>query len=181
VGGEDFLFRWQRAIRGSDLTPTQRLVALTLSTWTDMRGEGARPGISRLCAATGLKKRSTVTAALAALERAALIECVHRGGLNAGASQYRARLGTSGTQCTTGAGDPRYPALGTSAAPAGHLNGASSSQDQHKAVARPAPNGAALALIDETCSSASCSSQRSRYDDTDGSVLCDECRAKAAA
>jgi hypothetical protein len=107
----------------------------------DMRGRGARPGVTRLCAATGLKKRVTVTDALKGLENVGYLECVHRGGLNRGASEYEARLGTTGTQCTRDdqedAGDSGSPALGTSAAPTGYLSGTSSTQDQPTKAVQP--------------------------------------------
>lgn len=127
---DGFLFEWQRAIRNSDLAPSTRLVALTLSTWMDMHGKGARPGVSRLCRATGLKKRATVTGALRGLEEAGFLRCVYRGGRNVGASVYAAMLGTSGNQDVPLPGHPKFPALGTSADEAGYLRGAPSTQDQ---------------------------------------------------
>lgn len=94
-----FKFQWQEAVCGrghaalNDLTPTERLVAFALSTWMDADGAGARPGVSRLCKATGRRRRDTVTTALAELERKGYLECVHRGGRGgAGASVYVARL-----------------------------------------------------------------------------------------
>lgn len=141
------LFAWQQAIRESDLTPTERLVALMLSTWMQIDGTGAHPGISKLCAATGRRRRDTVTAALATLERKGYLECVHRGGLNAGASSYVARLplDTPGAQvaghATCLAGDDACPALDTSAHPAGHLSGVSRTQDQPRARAHARERG----------------------------------------
>jgi hypothetical protein len=44
-----------------------------------------------------------------------------------------------------------------------------------------ASSPAALALIEEPCVGQGCTSATSRYDGADGSVLCDDCRAKRAA
>ena len=144
-----FKFIWQEAVCGrgpgarDDLTPTERLVGLAASTWMDANGAGVRPGITRLCNAAGLKKRATVTRALAGLERKGYLTCVHRGGRGLlGASVYVGclphSLGTVGSQAPSDRrsldhpppGDPQSLGLGTAAGQAGYPGGTPSVQDQ---------------------------------------------------
>jgi hypothetical protein len=61
------LFTWRSAIADSELQPTVRHVALTLSLHMGERGDHAWPSIGTLCAETGLH-RATVFRALRALE-----------------------------------------------------------------------------------------------------------------
>lgn len=144
-----FKFRWQETVCGrgygapKDLTSTERLVALALSTWMDADGAGARPGISRLCRAAGFSKRDTVIAALAALERKGYLECIHRGGRGAaGASVYVGRFPASLVTVGNHPGHLNGLGLVTSADQPGHPGGTPSIQDQSRgsrARARGAP------------------------------------------
>lgn len=52
------LFKWQKALRESDLQPSERLVALTLATYMDARGAEAFPSVATLARNTGLCERA---------------------------------------------------------------------------------------------------------------------------
>lgn len=73
------LFGWRAAVCASDLSPTARLVALTLSLHMNELGGSAFPGPARLAQESGLHV-ATVKRELVALERAGWLRCVARGG-----------------------------------------------------------------------------------------------------
>jgi hypothetical protein len=52
------LFRWQKALRDSELSPSARLVALTLSTYMNAQGEECFPSVPTLAHDTGLSVRA---------------------------------------------------------------------------------------------------------------------------
>jgi len=73
------LFTWRSAVVTSELTPTQRHVALTLSLYMNERGGSAFPGAGRLAGDCGLHV-STVRRALADLTELGWLQLVSRGG-----------------------------------------------------------------------------------------------------
>lgn len=85
---------WRAAICKSDLPPTTRHVALTVSLYMSELGDSAYPGAARLVNDTGLSER-TIRDHLAALVEAGWLELVHKGG-QAGdrktANEYRANI-----------------------------------------------------------------------------------------
>jgi hypothetical protein len=89
------LFTWRSAICDSNLTPTERHVALTLALHMNERGGSAFPGAPRLARETGLHL-TTVKNALGRLVEAGWLEIVARGGSPRGgrrsAHQYEARI-----------------------------------------------------------------------------------------
>lgn len=85
---------WRGAICESDLSPTARHVALTLSLWMGERGDSAYPGATLLSESTGLSVR-TVRSSLAALVDAGWLVMVEKGGLKGVkriANKYEARI-----------------------------------------------------------------------------------------
>ncbi len=58
-GPPTYRTRWTRAIRGSDLHATTKLVAYTLATWMDTAGH-CWPSLAAITKGAGLKDRSTV-------------------------------------------------------------------------------------------------------------------------
>ena len=55
------LFGWRGKIASSDLEPTSRHVALTLSLWMNEMGGSAFPSVETLERATGLSRRAVQT------------------------------------------------------------------------------------------------------------------------
>lgn len=74
------LLNWRAAIASSDLPPTRRHVALTLSLWMNERGASAFPGATRLANDTGLNV-STVREHLNDLVRGGWLTLVEKGGV----------------------------------------------------------------------------------------------------
>jgi hypothetical protein len=74
-------YEWERAVL-DDLTPstpTVKLVALTLATYSNGRtGGNVRPGIQRLAKVTGLSER-TIIRSVKELEELGMVACVRRG------------------------------------------------------------------------------------------------------
>lgn len=102
------LFTWRSAVCESDLAPTTRHVALTLSLYMSERGDSARPGAPTLARDTGLSVRA-VREHLAELERRGWLRLVERGGLKGErkkANEYRAVVP-----------DPVLPVTGEAASP----------------------------------------------------------------
>lgn len=88
------LFTWRSAVCESDLPPTARHVALTLSLYMNERGSSAFPGATRLARDTGLHE-STVRAQLRDLCDAGWLEQTERGGQRGErrrANAYEARI-----------------------------------------------------------------------------------------
>lgn len=73
------LFTWRSAVCESDLTPTVRHVALTLSLYMNERGGSAFPGATRLAHDTGLHE-DTIRRSLAHLAEGGWLVLVERGG-----------------------------------------------------------------------------------------------------
>jgi hypothetical protein len=90
VKPQPFLFVWQQAIRGSDLTATQRLVAWGLSTYMDINGGSCFPGLDTIARATGLHRR-TVMRTVPMLTRLGWLEKAPGGGRGR-PSHYQATL-----------------------------------------------------------------------------------------
>lgn len=88
------LFTWRTAICQSDLKPTQRHVAITLSLYMSELGNSAFPGASRLAEDTGLSVRS-IRSALGELVELGWLKLITRGGLRGEkrvANHYEARI-----------------------------------------------------------------------------------------
>lgn len=77
------LYDWTSAIADSDLTPTQRHVALTFALHLNKRTRSAYPGASLLARETGLHL-VTVKRALLDLEQLGWLVCRERGGAKKG-------------------------------------------------------------------------------------------------
>lgn len=84
------LFTWRSAIAETDLHPSARLVALTLSLHMSERGDGCFPSLATLLAETGLA-RQTVIDAIKSLEAGGLLE-VKRGRGRGNPNRYRALI-----------------------------------------------------------------------------------------
>lgn len=128
-GGDGFdrplLYRWQQAIRDSELGSSTKLVALVMSTYMSAQGTKAFPGQARLARDTGLSDRS-VRRRLRELVEDGWLEVVRRGvGLGRGgagrASEYRARIAQPDTSGRKNAPQPapdvRLQALGNGVQP----------------------------------------------------------------
>lgn len=113
------LFTWRSAICESDLAPTTRHVALTLSLYMNERGGSAHPGAPRLADDTGLHV-STIRAELGKLLDGGWLALVQRGGLKGErrvANAYEARFppqplplaDDDGSEWTTGRPDRADP------------------------------------------------------------------------
>jgi DNA-binding MarR family transcriptional regulator len=72
--------RWNIGIRLSDLPPMTTLVALTLASWADQDGCGARPSVPRIAEGCRLKRR-VVTDHIRKLEEAGFIRRSHGRGV----------------------------------------------------------------------------------------------------
>jgi len=108
------LFTWRSAISESDLTSTEKHVALALSLYMSERGESAFPGPTRLARDTSLDT-STVKEKLRALEKRGWLCCVERGGIKGEKRRANVYAATSppaelnlvpGAHGTRSAGDP---------------------------------------------------------------------------
>lgn len=70
-------FTWERLVRRClDLTPTEKHVALTMSTWSDSDGTNVYPGTKKLCQATG-RSEPVILRALSSLRQAGFAERVY--------------------------------------------------------------------------------------------------------
>lgn len=88
------LFTWRSAICDSDLPPTTRLVALTLSLHMNERGGSCFPSAAQLAQETGLGV-STVREHRKTLERTGWLACVERGGIRGKARRASAYEATT--------------------------------------------------------------------------------------
>jgi hypothetical protein len=93
------LFQWRQAVCQSDLPPTARHVALTMSMYMKVGGTSAFPGGSRLARETGLALR-TIRGQLTILVATGWLEEKYRGGSPAGgvrkATEYAAQIPSTG-------------------------------------------------------------------------------------
>jgi hypothetical protein len=89
--GASRVFAWRRAICTSDLPPTARHVALTLSLYMNGQGGSAFPGAPRLAKETGLSVRA-VRQQLRGLSRGGWLCVDSRGGGRGHATEYVAAL-----------------------------------------------------------------------------------------
>lgn len=88
------LFTWRSAVCESDLSPTTRHIAITLSLYMNERGGSAHPGATLLAHDTGLNV-STIREHLALLASKGWLVLVERGGLKGEkrvANEYEARV-----------------------------------------------------------------------------------------
>lgn len=117
------LFTWRSAICDSDLSPTQRHVALTLSLHMNERGGSCFPTHDQLKDETGLG-RSTVITALKALEDAGWLNRQPGGGRRKGgngqATEYAATVPLLDGSETVQETDKNRPAAGNNRPAAGH-------------------------------------------------------------
>lgn len=74
---------WQKALRGADLTPTEYMVLLTISTYADKHLKHAHPGWNRLVNDTQLDVRTIKKAVSSLIEKEYLVLAVP------GGNQYR--------------------------------------------------------------------------------------------
>lgn len=82
-------YDWVRCIReAAEITLTERGVALTLMSYANADGTSIRPGNDRLIAETGASEK-TIKRSITALREHGWIRCVHQGGRNRGANEYR--------------------------------------------------------------------------------------------
>ena len=72
-------FEWERLIRELDLTSAQKVTAYAMATYVNGDGSNAHPGIGLLIKATGLSRRSVISA-LSGLESEGFIVAISRGG-----------------------------------------------------------------------------------------------------
>lgn len=111
------LLTWRSALCDSDLEPTTRHVALTLSLYMNERGGSAFPGASRMARDTGLAV-STVRTHLAALVESSWLVLVEKGGVKGErktANHYQATIPPRLLAEVDPTGNP----TGASAAPVG--------------------------------------------------------------
>jgi hypothetical protein len=109
------VYTWRAALTDSDLPPTTRHVALTLSIYMSEKGDSAFPGARRLAHDTGLSERA-VRKQLGDLVQAGWLEVVQRGGLRGEtrrANAYRARIPHPGPTDTDVAASPVHLATST--------------------------------------------------------------------
>ncbi len=95
------LFTWRSAIAESDLDPTTRHVALTMSLYMNERGGSCYPSVAALVHDTGLSERA-VRDHRKRLEDLGWLACVERGGVKGDkrrASAYEARVPDPGSRC----------------------------------------------------------------------------------
>jgi hypothetical protein len=72
-------FEWERLIRELELSSAQKVTAYAMATYVNGDGSNAHPGIALLMKATGLSRRSVISA-LSGLESEGFIVAVSRGG-----------------------------------------------------------------------------------------------------
>jgi hypothetical protein len=72
-------FEWERLIRQSELPSAMKLTGYALATYVNGNGSNAHPGVDLLVKATGLSRRTIITA-LAGLESEGLLIVTSKGG-----------------------------------------------------------------------------------------------------
>ncbi len=89
MSDKGFRFRWERALRGSELNKAARAVGFVMGTYSNMDGTKVHPGIDQLAAGSAYGDRQT-RAAVKSLESAGFVSLVKAGNsLRGEANEYR--------------------------------------------------------------------------------------------
>lgn len=143
-------FDWERLVKRARMSPSTKLVALTIATYADKGGNRMYPGVAKLAAVTGLSDKTVRTALRVLRDDLWLIERTYEGSRNGRrglADEYRLRRphdieqrthmldpteSLKSVDCDEGCSHPGSPVTSTGDLPVDNPSGDGVSRPEHR-------------------------------------------------